>query len=303
MLPDQPFPSPARGSNAPASVATGVLAGVHVDLDCAAASAGEALGLPRIEARTWGPRVRFFARERVIESFWREIEGRLAPLVLCGSGDFHHLTALWQRRAAREGEYHLVSFDNHPDWDMRPPAWACGAWVGRALANPALRSVTVWGCGNFELALPHRLFRSRDARLSVRPWCERLSPANRRRYGCIDRESWREEFARFADSLAGRRVYVTIDLDCLRHGVVYSNWEHGLFEVDDLTWALGLLHARAEVVGGDLCGAWSEQEYDGWFKRLAAWWDHPRLALPGRETIGRVNAEAMIAVWRALAGA
>ena len=62
---------------------------------------------------------------------WRT---ELAPFVLYGSGDFHHLTALWLRRLTQAVV--LVSFDNHPDWDVRPPRWCCGGWVNRALELP-----------------------------------------------------------------------------------------------------------------------------------------------------------------------
>jgi len=111
----------------------------HLDLD--GAWPAEMLGLSRIEAREWGPQLRFSAPSRLVETFYENYEPRLTPFVVYGSGDFHHLSALWVRRV-REPVV-LVSFDNHPDWDIRPPRWCCGSWVNRALELPTVRRVSV----------------------------------------------------------------------------------------------------------------------------------------------------------------
>jgi hypothetical protein len=87
--------------------------------------------LPVVDARDWGPRLRFSAPSRLIEDFFCEYHSRLAPFLVYGSGDFHHLTALWIRPI--DEPFVLVSFDNHPDWDVRPPRWGCGGWINRAL--------------------------------------------------------------------------------------------------------------------------------------------------------------------------
>jgi len=96
------------------------------------------------------------------------------PFLLYGSGDFHYLTALRLRRIAQPVV--LISFDNHPDWDVRPPKWGCGGWVNRALELPHIRHVAVWGCGNFECWWPHQIFGNRRAErtgvLEVHPWAD-----------------------------------------------------------------------------------------------------------------------------------
>src|SRR5207302_2541260 len=169
----------------------------------------------------------------------------------------------WMRRIREP--FTLVSFDNHPDWDVRPPRWACGGWINRALELPALRRAVVWGCGNFEFDWPHRMFANhaaqREGRLRVWPWEERLRPKARARRPGMTRENWRDKFDAFAAALAGERVYVTIDLDCLRAGESVTNWEQGLFSAEDIAHALGRLRARVgELAGGDVCGAWSRPE-------------------------------------------
>lgn len=109
---------------------------LHLNLDDAWPN--ESLGLPSVNAREWGPRLRFSAPGRLIAEFYRTQETNLAsPFLLFGSGDFHHVTALRLRRISEP--IVLVSFDNHPDWDVRPPKWGCGGWVNRALELPQVR--------------------------------------------------------------------------------------------------------------------------------------------------------------------
>ncbi len=280
---------------------------LHLDLD--GAWPAEALpGVATLNLQAWGPRLRFCALAREMEVFEREVEGRLAPFLLFGSGDFHHLTALWLRAAARrqDGPQVLFSFDNHPDWDVRPPRWACGGWINRALENPGLRAAAVWGCGNFELQRPACWFANRRAlrsgRLSVHPWAERFGAADRHLWPCLDRDSWRAEFLRFVEARAGLSAYITVDLDCLTEGEAVTDWENGLFCAEDLAWALGEIRGRMRVVGGDVCGAHSPPCGARWTQRLASWWDHPRRSLPPPEEIRRINLAALRRIWPALTG-
>ena len=93
----------------------------------------------------------------MVEQFYREIEPQLAKFILYGSGDFHHLTGLWLR-STRE-PVTLVSFDNHPDWDVRPPRWCCGGWINRALELPHVRQVGDLGLREFRVLVAASAFR------------------------------------------------------------------------------------------------------------------------------------------------
>lgn len=276
--------------------------GTHLDLDDAWGDLPVAM--PRLDVRKWGPALRYIARTVDIETFWGEVGSRLEPYVLYGSGDYHFLAALFLRQF--EAPLTLVSFDNHPDWDVRPPRWACGGWVNRALERSNVERASVWGCGNFEPAMPSRLFANhaalRSGRLEVHPWSERMPRSARRRFACITRDTWRQQFVDFAASLDGKSVYVTVDLDCLATTEAITNWESGLFAASDVAWALRLLRERACVVGGDLCGAYSAPQYSRPFQRLAGRWDHPKLASVIPETARRINHSALLALWPALSG-
>jgi len=274
----------------------------HLNLDDA--WQGEPWDLPIVDARSWGPQLRFSARPRLIERFYREHEIHLAAaFLLYGSGDFHHLTALRVRRIP--GAIVLVSFDNHPDWDVRPPKWACGGWVNRALEIPNVRRVSLWGCGNFECWWPHQIFWNRRAertgRLEVHPWADDRPEKDRQRPGAILRDDWRERFKQFVNDLARENVYITIDLDCLRMEEAVTNWESGRFTVVDLQWALAKLRESCRIIGGDICGAYSPPRYARRKQRFAAEFDHPKIQTPALDEIRAINFAALTQLWPALA--
>ncbi len=275
---------------------------LHLDLDGAWSRA--ALGdAEYFDARGWGPRLRFSAPRAEMEKFYDEVRPRLAPFTLFGSGEFHHLTALWLRQFSEP--LVLVSFDNHPDWDVRPPHWGCGGWINRALELTHVQSASVWGCGNFEFEWPHRWFANRRAiaagKLTAHIWRERVSARVRERWPVISRDDWREHFAAAAAKLGGRKIYVTIDTDCLRAEDAVTNWEQGLFTAGDVAAALKILRASgAQIVGGDVCGAWSEPRYARWKQKSAANFDRPKLPPIDLAHAREVNARSLKILWPAL---
>lgn len=278
-------------------------ASLHVDLDGAwPIDALPASGY--FDASQWGPALRFTTSTRLIESFYAGIRDRCAPFTLYGSGDFHHLAALWLRCVAEP--FTLVSFDNHPDWDVRPPRWACGGWINRALELPHLSAAHVWGLGNFELHWPNRLFACRAAlregRLTVHPWAERLPARDRGLWPCVTRADWRDAFESFVRSMAGGAVYITVDLDCLAGEEAATNWENGLFTAADVAWAIGRLREQTRIAGGDVCGAWSVPHYARWTQRFAARFDHPKLPAVDPVAAQRKNLAALEQIWPVLTG-
>ena len=274
----------------------------HLNLDDAWRD--QPFDLPTVDARNWGPKLRFSAPPRLVAEFYHEYEPRLlSPFLLYGSGDFHYLTALWLRRVAEPVT--LVSFDNHPDWDVRPPKWGCGGWVNRALELPNVKHVAVWGCGNFECWWPHQIFGNRRAErtgiLEVHPWADDRPVKDRERRGAILRDNWRLHFERFLQTASGENVYVTIDLDCLNGDEAVTNWEAGRFTIADLDWALTKLRESARIIGGDICGAYSQPEYARWKQRFAAEFDHPKIQLPDGDKIRVINLSALERLWPLLA--
>ena len=275
---------------------------LHLDLD--GAWAHNAVVDECLDAPNWGERLRFSAPSQLVEGFFNQVQPQLPKFLLYGSGDFHHLTALWIRRIAEP--FVLVSFDNHPDWDIRPPKWGCGGWVNRALELPQVEKVSVWGCGNFECWWPYQIFGNRRAeaegRLEVHPWSDGRSAKDKNRKGAILRSNWQDRFEQFVQSIHQRVVYVTIDLDCLEPNEAITNWENGRFTTADLGWALRQLHQHCRIAGGDLCGAYSEPRYARWRQRFAAEFDHPKLSRPPAAQIREINLRTLAKVWPMLVG-
>ncbi|MDE2389963.1 MAG: hypothetical protein KGN35_12955 [Betaproteobacteria bacterium] len=277
---------------------------IHLDLDGELTHTASMLQILSMDLRTWGPELRFSALADEIERFYSEIKPHLRPFILFGSGDFHHLSAIWMRQI--QEPFSLLSFDNHPDWDIRPPRWVCGGWVNRALESGWLESAQVWGCGNFELNWPYNLFAPKDAlqsgRLQVFSWQERYPKLSICQEGVISRDTWRDIFLQQLSRWQGRSLYVTIDLDCLNAQEFRSNWEHGLFTVDDLAWALTQVRQNATLIGGDICGAYSAPVFSRLTQRLASTFDHPQLSPNSISETVQNNHQAILKLWPLLAG-
>lgn len=278
---------------------------IHLDLDGELTATVSTLQIPSINLRNWGPRLRFSALTDEIERFQSEVTPYLRSFILYGSGDFHHLSAIWMRRI--QEPILLLSFDNHPDWDIRPPRWGCGGWINRALESRWVEAAQVWGCGNFELNWPHNLFAPKTAlqsgRLQIFSWRERYSKLSICREGAISRETWRDTFLQELSRWRGRTLYVTIDLDCLNADEFHSNWEHGLFTVDDLAWAITQVRQVTTLIGGDMCGAYSAPAYSRLTQRVASTLDHPQLSPEFISEAIQNNHQAILKLWPLLAGA
>jgi arginase family enzyme len=254
-----------------------------------------------VDVREEAKALRFISTPGRIDAFAARHSAEFRPYTLFGSGDFHHLSAVWMRQF--QEPLTLLSFDNHPDWDVRPPRWSCGAWINRALENPLVEGVGIWGCGNFECQFPARLLGNRRAakthRLLVYPWRREgihypayLNP--------LTDKTWKTQFLDWVEGRDGRKIYVTIDMDCLTSAEAVTNWENGRFTCDDLVWALRALREKTEVIGGDLCGAWSQPAYATAFQRLAGWFDHP--PMPSLDEAERMacNRAVFEKLWPAL---
>jgi arginase family enzyme len=261
-------------------------------------------GLRCIDVEKEARALRFITSQRRIEAFAAAHEQEFRPFTLFGSGDFHHLSAVWTRQFTEP--FSILSFDNHPDWDIRPPRWSCGAWINRAFENPLVQGIAVWGCGNFECNFPGRLLGNRSAakmgRLLVHPWQQRgrtypgwLNPM---RTG-----TWRDDFTAWLENAEPTdRVYVTIDLDCLESALVFTNWEQGRYNFNDIEWALAEIRKYTHIIGGDLCGSWSPSRYATPFQSMAGWFDHPHVPTPAAAALTAKQNAVFRHLWPALTG-
>ena len=81
-----------------------------------------------------------------------------------------------------------------------------------------------------------------------------------------------------------------------------TNWENGRFSIADLEWALGKLRESSQILGGDICGAYSKPEYARFKQRFAAEFDHPKTRLPDENNIHAINSAALEKLWPVLTG-
>jgi hypothetical protein len=133
--------------------------------------------------------------------------------------------------------------------------------------------------------------------LTVHPWADDRPAKDQQRRGAILRGNWRQSFEQFSQTINGENVYVTIDLDCLNSDEAVTNWEPGRFTAADVEWALKRLREYSQIIGGDVCGAYSPPAYARFKQRFAAEFDHPKIQLPDAERLRQINLATLEKVW------
>ncbi|MDD5774301.1 MAG: arginase family protein, partial [bacterium] len=83
-------------------------------------------------------------------------------------------------------------------------------------------------------------------------------------------------FYALLDRLKTKKVYVSVDKDCLKSAYSVTNWEEGCFELNELLILLKLIRDNLDVIGMDITGEYSPPEVKGKIKTLFSRLDHPR---------------------------
>lgn len=241
-----------------------------------------------IDLRDLGDDLRLWASPTALGRF-RERLNQAGPvpgsgpeITFMGSGDYHHLAAVLISRA--RPPLSVIHFDNHPDWSRLPPAWHCGSWVNRVLEMPGVaRVVTVGPCSD-DLTWPQlkggNIAALRRGRLQIWPW--RHAPSRMLGgpplawHNLGDDDNWTQRFVAILNDLPTKAVWVTIDKDVLSPESATTNWDQGQMPLSALIQALRLVGHHRHIVGIDVCGEYSPARFPSPFKRLSAWFDHPR---------------------------
>lgn len=267
-----------------------------------------------VDLRDLGPRARFWinADDR------REVERRIpdrgrGAVTFLGSGDFHHVTGMLIDRF--DEPITVIDFDFHPDWDTAIPLLHCGSWVTHAMKNRNVVKLVMVGTSSRDLSpfsvQSGDLNSLKNDRIEIYPYsCRpaavffRTVPPNisleTRRYPFFTRIRWNElkqknivEFLlHVIRRLPTKKVYVTIDKDCLAPEEVLTNWDQGEMSLEDLLVMLKMIKENLDIIGMDVAGDYSPIRIDGVFKNIASRLDHPRdvraAVLPG-SSIAAVN--------------
>lgn len=231
----------------------------------------------------------------------REIRQRigksLCNLNLLGSGDFHHISCLFTEEIKEPVA--LIVFDFHPDWDILPPALGCGSWVTRAMKNPNILKCFIVGASSEDLSFPYiqsgNLRSLKNNRLEIYPYehCNssvflRRVPLNRSikvinglfrseiEWEQIKGKDLKGFFLSLISGLPTRKVYVSIDKDCLVNDYAVTNWEEGVFTLEELMVMLKLIKDNLDIVGLDITGEYSIPKHPNAIKALISRLDHPR---------------------------
>lgn len=216
-------------------------------------------------------------------------------LTFLGSGDCHHLTLLLLDTLSESARpVTLVVIDNHPDWFAVPPRYHCGNWVSGALRLSWLRAVILIGQDSPDLQGPcfwRAPFNElRSGRVSLFPygrsrigvplrWPRTVAGAAgsvRRWYGVelsfqtIQQRGAQRLFDELAARVAGQRVYLSIDKDCLAAPFAVTDWEQGRLSLDELRYGIQRVREAATIVGADVCGDAAQEPLRGFWKRLDA---------------------------------
>jgi arginase family enzyme len=237
-----------------------------------------------------------------------------------GSGDFHHISSLLIRQF--DEPISVIIFDYHPDWDILPPKFGCGSWVSRILEMPNVRKVVLLGVSSEDISSngmrTANLAALKEDRLEIYPYAHpstkvffRPVPENisfeLHRHLLHSGIIWQELknknlndfFPKVIQRLPTRKVYVSIDKDCLSSGYSLTNWEEGCFSLDELSLLLGLIKEKMEIAGLDITGEYSPPYFANKIKALFSRLDHPRdYPAKGKpqETINSINEKTNIAI-------
>jgi hypothetical protein len=250
----------------------------------------------RVDARDLEQRLRILASRRAFRALGERLgesaAGDEAEVLFFGSGDFHHLTALFV--ALHAEPLAVVHFDNHPDW-VRYPTINCGSWVNMALrAKHVAKVVTIGPCSD-DLQHPEWKFANlpamREGRLAVYPWrgiptrlwgAPVVTPSTTTGGGLLTwrnlaDESWSHFLDELAESLPVPAVWITIDKDVLRPGEAITNWDQGEMGLDHIIAAVQRLASSFRIVGIDVCGDYSQPRLKDPLRAFLSWSDHPDL--------------------------
>jgi len=251
-----------------------------------------------IDFKDIGPSARLWLNKKTAGQVRRRISALdMNAVTFLGSGDFHHISEILVSRF--QEPISLIVFDFHPDWDALPPRLGCGSWITQALRSKNILKCILAGVSSADISSggiqSGSLSLLKDNRLEIYPYQHRPSlvflravPANislRSKRGLFYHEIYWNEmrgknladlFTSVLKNIPTKKVYVSIDKDCLTRRYAFTNWEEGLISLPELLTMLGLIRERLDIVGLDITGDYSEISIPSRLKALVSRLDHPK---------------------------
>lgn len=251
-----------------------------------------------VNLKTIGPHARLWSNKKVNNIIRRSLRQELRNAVtFLGSGDFHHVSHLLIEQFAEP--ITVILFDHHPDWDILPPRSGCGAWVSRILERPNVAKVISLGMASDDLGFPSLLsanFSSLiDDRLEIYPFSAsnarvffRSVPKNRSvetsrgflgskiLWKPLKGKDLKKFFEEILPHIPTKKVYISIDKDCLTSEGALTNWEQGAMPVEGFLTLLKAIKGHLDIAGVDVAGDYSRPVFASQVKKLCSFFDHPK---------------------------
>jgi hypothetical protein len=92
----------------------------------------------------------------------------------------------------------------------------------------------------------------------------------------LEKEDLADFTLKLIRSLPTKKVYISIDKDCLRKESALTNWEEGLMGLDQLLIMLRVMRQNLDIIGLDVVGDYSTVKIPGRIKALISRLDHPK---------------------------
>ena len=244
------------------------------------------------------------------------IEGRISgsarnTITFIGSGDYHHISEILIDQFKEP--ISLICFDYHPDWTALPPRYGCGSWVTEVLKKKNVRKAVLFGASSEDLSSFNiqsgSLGAFKDDRLEIFPFAHepsrvflrkiwRNSSIKSRKGVFSDRIFWTQIkegdmaglFEAALKRVPTKEVYVSIDKDCLKNDYALTNWEEGVFSLEQLLSLLALIKKNKRIIGLDITGDYSIVSVKGLARKITVYLDHPRLIKAGQMPQAQVNS-------------
>ena len=251
-----------------------------------------------LELEDLGPKARLWMSKETQNLIYKRIESSSSEQVtFLGSGDFHHLSSLLINQIKEP--ISLIVFDFHPDWDILPPRLGCGSWVTQALRNKLVRKALLIGVSSEDISFPGiqsaNLGSLKDERLEIYPYAHHSTTVFLRRvpenkslklekrllstkiiWDELKDHNLEDFILAQISNLPTKKVYVSIDKDCLKSDFALTNWEEGKLSLDQLLIMLKIIKEKLDIVGLDITGDYSKISIPGIIKGAISRLDHPK---------------------------
>jgi len=205
--------------------------------------------------------------------------------VFLGSGDFHHVSEVLTSKINEP--FSLIVFDFHPDWDTLPPRFGCGSWVTQALKNKNISKCVLIGMGSDDLSFPvlqtANLKALKNNRLEIYPYKHKPSrvyfrgiDSNKINWHQLEKEDLTKFTLGLINRLPTKKIYISIDKDCLKKDFTLTNWEAGFLRLDQLLMIIRLFRENLDIIGLDVTGDYSAPRISSKIKAIISGFDHPK---------------------------